>query len=112
LHFPFLGVFDSNFLLETSLSSHVLGMIGITGLVFSYELANRKLRVARDFEQQQFEFLASHDELTGLPNRRKFESLISDAIASLGVSNKKDKLALLYLDLDGFKPINDQFGHK
>jgi len=81
-------------------------------MVFSYELANRKLRESRDFENRRYHFLANHDELTGLANRRKFEEQISEAVASLGVVNKKEKLALLYLDLDGFKPINDQYGHK
>lgn len=111
LDFPFLDFYDSRFVVETVLASHVLGMVGISGMVFSYENANRKLRESRDFESRRYHFLANHDELTGLANRRKFEDQIAQAISALGILNKKEKLALMYLDLDGFKPINDRYGH-
>jgi diguanylate cyclase (GGDEF)-like protein len=55
------------------------------------------------------ESLAHHDPLTGLPNRAALEKYLPRAqqrSQSLGSC-----LALLYLDLDGFKPINDEFGH-
>jgi len=48
--------------------------------------------------------LARTDELTGLPNRRKFMSELIDFSNTQG--------ALLLLDLDGFKPINDRYGHE
>ncbi len=48
--------------------------------------------------------LARTDELTGLPNRRKFMAELIEFSNTQG--------ALLLLDLDGFKPINDQFGHE
>lgn len=49
---------------------------------------------------------AEHDATTGLPNRVKLASFMSDALA------KPDaRLAVLYMDLDHFKPINDTFGH-
>ena len=53
--------------------------------------------------------LAFHDPLTGLPNRR----LLSDGLAAALKARHADggRLALLYLDLDGFKAINDTHGH-
>lgn len=49
--------------------------------------------------------LASQDTLTGLTNRRRFEYLLNDELQQAG------KLALLLFDLDGFKDVNDRFGH-
>jgi diguanylate cyclase len=55
-------------------------------------------------------WLALHDELTGLPNRRAFEDHLSVALERCRRSD--DTLALFMLDLDGFKQINDNFGHQ
>jgi diguanylate cyclase (GGDEF)-like protein/PAS domain S-box-containing protein len=52
---------------------------------------------------------ANHDELTGLPNRRL---LVENARRLLSVAMRRDRLAaLMVLDLDGFKEVNDTFGH-
>jgi diguanylate cyclase (GGDEF)-like protein len=55
------------------------------------------------------ENLAHHDALTGLPNRVALESYLPRAQQRSQANS--NCLALFYLDLDGFKPINDQFGH-
>jgi diguanylate cyclase (GGDEF)-like protein len=55
------------------------------------------------------EWLALHDELTGLPNRRLFASRLSSAIEHSDRS--KTGLALVVIDLNGFKTINDSLGH-
>ncbi|MBI5890815.1 MAG: sensor domain-containing diguanylate cyclase [Nitrosomonadales bacterium] len=55
--------------------------------------------------------LAMYDQLTGLPNRHLFEDRVRMAFARLRRSPDRD-CALLFLDLDGFKGINDKFGHK
>ncbi len=58
---------------------------------------------------QRLRYQASHDELTGLCNRREFERLVEIAIAECG--DGKSTHAVLYLDLDQFKLINDNCGH-
>lgn len=54
--------------------------------------------------------LAHHDSLTGLPNRRRFSELLSRAVAR-AQRNGADGYALLFIDFDGFKGINDRLGH-
>ncbi|WP_151670728.1 EAL domain-containing protein [Nitrincola schmidtii] len=59
--------------------------------------------------QRKVEFLATHDTLTNLPNRNLFQDRIDHAIAQ--ARRHKSSLALLFIDLDNFKSINDTQGH-
>jgi diguanylate cyclase (GGDEF)-like protein/PAS domain S-box-containing protein len=54
--------------------------------------------------------LAYHDNLTGLPNRRLLEDRLAQAVNPRS-DRAGSSFSLLYIDLDGFKPINDQLGH-
>jgi diguanylate cyclase (GGDEF)-like protein/PAS domain S-box-containing protein len=56
------------------------------------------------------EYLATHDSLTGIYNRREFERRLQSSL--LNAQNKNSDLTLLYMDLDQFKVINDTCGHK
>ncbi len=60
-------------------------------------------------QQQMLELLAHYDPLTRLPNRTLFADRLLQAIAHS--KREKSLLAIGFLDLDGFKPVNDQFGH-
>ncbi len=57
----------------------------------------------------ELEKLAETDELTGLLNRRGFNSQLQRALSS--ASRYDEQGVLIYIDLDGFKPINDTYGH-
>lgn len=58
---------------------------------------------------EQITHLAHHDGLTGLPNRTLFYDRLNQAIAR--ARRDKESVAVLFLDLDGFKKINDTLGH-
>ena len=60
--------------------------------------------------QQQLEYQAHHDELTGLLNRRAFDSHLKTTLDKR-VENGIDNIALITFDLDRFKLVNDQAGH-
>lgn len=70
--------------------------------------------IARDASRetalaQELAHYASHDPLTGLPNRALLEERLEQSVQ---LSRRyKRELAVIYLDIDGFKPINDHFGH-
>jgi diguanylate cyclase (GGDEF)-like protein len=61
--------------------------------------------------EQALAWQARHDDLTGLPNRTAMLEFIGEALAGTGAPDRPAGTALLFLDLDGFKTINDSLGH-
>jgi diguanylate cyclase (GGDEF)-like protein len=82
-------------------------------LAASLRVANARLQSVNEELQQR----AFQDPLTGLPNRKLFEDRLAHAVARIERSaehvaeRNQERLAVLFVDLDGFKPVNDSFGH-
>ena len=77
----------------------------IIGSVMVFHDTSKESRLFR-----QLSYQASHDAVTGLINRREFENQLSGSLESLQ-SDRESMHALLYIDLDQFKVVNDTFGH-
>ena len=91
---------------ELALISPVLDERGVA----THYLAIKEDITQRKLDQQRIEHLAHFDPLTGLPNRTLFRSRFEQA---LGLAERHQQpLALLFLDLDHFKHINDSLGHR
>lgn len=75
-----------------------------------YHIASFSDITERKQQEAQIEHLAFHDLLTGLPNRRLLIDRIQVAIAQ--AARDANGLALLFVDLDRFKTINDSLGHQ
>jgi diguanylate cyclase (GGDEF)-like protein len=99
------------------LSSHSLWILAIETPVFMAGMCSVVQRQYHDTvslirAERQNTFLAFHDALTGLPNRVQFhEQLLRILTETPSPPLKRRQTAVLYLDLDGFKAINDLYSH-
>lgn len=87
--------------LNNSLFGTAVMLVGAVGIGY---LGDRSRRLER-----QVAFMADHDPLTGLFNRRRFTTELEREAARCRATG--DSSVLLYIDLDGFKQVNDQLGH-
>jgi len=78
-------------------------------LVFVWNISLRREVNLRRQMEQKMRFMATHDDLTQLANRALLQERLEQAL--LQHARHQEKLALLFIDLDGFKAINDNHGH-
>ena len=93
-------------------AGHVVGVFGLSRDITERKLTQERVLVqGRELERlaQQLERLTLYDELTGIYNRRGFELLGSNAVAS--ACRDRTPVCVLFLDLDNLKRLNDGFGH-
>src|SRR3954447_6760649 len=90
---------------EVLVSAVVIEMGGSRSILMGFNDISARKRAERQLTYQAF-----HDALTGLPNRALFHNRVAHAIAR--AERRPVQPAVLFLDLDGFKWINDAFGHQ
>jgi len=83
-----------------------LGVLSMAGIIY---LLSAKIAERHRINEQLIREQAAHDGLTGLYNRQAFEEMMVQAVEH--AKRHKESLALLFLDLDRFKAINDRRGH-
>jgi diguanylate cyclase (GGDEF)-like protein len=86
----------------------LLGFFTLVGLGI-YQMVNRFLEYRLSSERMRFEYEAAHDPLTRLANRATFNRRISESIERSRLN--QNHVMITFIDLDGFKPINDTYGH-
>ncbi len=75
----------------------------------SFALENFDRAEEKAFADEQIKYLATHDGLTGLPNRAMFSQLLRESLAAARQQHRS--FAVLFIDIDRFKVINDSLGH-
>ena len=105
------GVPTQEYVIETdeALGLATLLCLGLLALSWRFLLLQRR-EVARRIEAEQHAHeLAMQDALTGLPNRRRFDQQLNDALCA--PPRRQGAHAVLLLDLNAFKRVNDLYGH-
>jgi diguanylate cyclase (GGDEF)-like protein len=95
--------------LASTVPALIAALVAIGMILFLLLATLKRSALALQASEAQAQHLAFHDSLTGLPNRALFNDRLDRALAD--VRGSGSRLALLYLDLDRFKQVNDTLGH-
>lgn len=106
----FINVLPAETMQIVSTGSILLAGISLLGVLWFFEFYQRQLLGRLQVERDKALYAAAHDPLTGLCNRKTFEHRLLYLLERRSVIPGVD--GLLIIDLDGFKPINDNLGHK
>lgn len=87
-------------------TEHTFSLVAVSLLITGLGYV---LSLQLEGDRQQLERMASHDALTGLPNRRMLERSLSQRVADL--RRKTRRHGLIVIDIDHFKVVNDLYGH-
>jgi diguanylate cyclase (GGDEF)-like protein len=98
------GVSSTTLVLFASIGSCIVLGVGLLFSVLEARLRRSLRQVETELQRRSF-----RDGLTGLPNRLMFDSMLAQAVQQAHTTQQR--LAILFVDLDGFKPINESFGH-
>jgi diguanylate cyclase (GGDEF)-like protein len=90
--------------LFASVGSCVILLVGLLFSVLEAGLRRSLRRAETELQRASF-----RDGLTGLPNRLMFDGMLAQAVQA--AHSQRSKLAVLFVDLDGFKPVNESLGH-
>ncbi len=122
MHFPFIPI-----VVLTGLNDREIGLAAVQAgaqdyLVKNFSFSGEKIGTALQFairrqrllleiqiENSKNQYSADHDPLTDLPNRNLFRDRLCKSIAL--AKREKKQIAVAFVDLDGFKEVNDAFGH-
>ena len=85
------------------------GDTSVVNVIREYDAQRKALQDELEIERGKLTYLALHDSLTGLANRTLLLDRLTHAIA--GSARRVERVGVLYLDLDGFKAVNDRLGH-
>jgi diguanylate cyclase (GGDEF)-like protein len=97
-------------------STRVIGLIAVSVVLFAFAIRSALMQDTQEKylaelqkSRAELERQALYDELTGLPNRRLLAERLSQVLAI--AEREEQMVALFYIDLDGFKSVNDRLGH-
>lgn len=106
----FIYIFSPEAIAQSYTYSVILAGFALLAVMWFFDFYQRQLLSRLQVERDRALFSAAHDPLTGLPNRKTFEHRLEHLIERHKIQGGVD--AVLMIDLDGFKLINDNIGHQ
>ncbi|ARN72666.1 GGDEF domain-containing protein [Oceanicoccus sagamiensis] len=95
--------------INAAIGTLVFGLIAVSAIGLMYDELHVTVALL-DSQKKEIEQLANSDSLTGLASPRLIKNFLRQLL--LHIKRYRGQIGLLYIDLDGFKPINDQYGHE